>query len=291
MFFRDYMDYHSDRFEDFSLMVYKGERLSALLPANILQKDKSAILQSHGGLTYGGFILPKRHFDAVDLLNTFDALRDFSIKNGIIGLDYKILPDIYAEMPSEEDRYALFRQEAELTECNLSATIRLSENPGFNTLQKRNLKKAENYGFKIIEDCDITQFHTLLENCLAERHNATPVHTAEELERLKKFFPENIEFYGVEDSGKLIAGICIYLSKQVAHAQYICSSAEGRDKGALTLLFNRLISKYEGSCRYFDFGISNEDHGLILNEGLYRQKSALGGSGVAYERYYLDYTR
>lgn len=42
-------------------------------------------------------------------------------------------------------------------------------------------------------------------------------------------------------------------------------------------------------CRYFDFGTSNESHGLLLNEGLYRQKSSLGGSGVAYTRYVIDY--
>ena len=32
---RDYMDYHSDRFDDHSLMFYKGEQLIALLPAHL----------------------------------------------------------------------------------------------------------------------------------------------------------------------------------------------------------------------------------------------------------------
>lgn len=49
---RNFMEYHSDRFTDNSLMFYDDEELLALLPCNI--KDNE--LFSHGGLTYGGFI-------------------------------------------------------------------------------------------------------------------------------------------------------------------------------------------------------------------------------------------
>ena len=52
MFDRDYMDYHSDRFEDYSLMIYSDEELIALFPASCHDK----MIKSHGGLTYGGII-------------------------------------------------------------------------------------------------------------------------------------------------------------------------------------------------------------------------------------------
>lgn len=52
MFDRDYMDYHSDRFSDHSLMFYEDEKLLALLPLNL----KDDTLYSHQGLTFGGFI-------------------------------------------------------------------------------------------------------------------------------------------------------------------------------------------------------------------------------------------
>ena len=54
MFRRDYMDYHADRFEDHSLVLRKDGQIAALLPAN-LRPD--AVLVSHQGLTYGGFVL------------------------------------------------------------------------------------------------------------------------------------------------------------------------------------------------------------------------------------------
>ena len=285
---RDYMDYHSDRFEDHSVMVYKGNRLSALLPANISEESGVKILHSHGGLTYGGLILPESHFDAVDILEFFNVLKLYASTNGISGLDYKPIPKIYASMPSDEDRYALFRNNAMLTECNISSTVCLQHNPGFNTLQKRNLKKAVKAGYVFRETRDINQFHGLLSECLSDRHGVSPVHSLEELELLHNRFPENIMIFEVSGSEEIKAGVCVYLCRRVVHAQYICSSAEGRENGALAFLFAMLIDKFRESYDYFDFGISNEDHGYYLNEGLYRQKTALGGRGSVYERYYLD---
>ena len=35
LFKRDFIEYHNDRFKDFSLLFYKNEKLIAVLPANI----------------------------------------------------------------------------------------------------------------------------------------------------------------------------------------------------------------------------------------------------------------
>ena len=52
-FYRDYMEYHSDRFQDFSLIIYNNKgNIMALLPASI---DGDTVI-SHGGLTFGGFV-------------------------------------------------------------------------------------------------------------------------------------------------------------------------------------------------------------------------------------------
>ena len=55
LFQRDFMDYHNNRFQDFSLLVYKKNKLIAVLPANALGNE----IYSHQGLTYGGLILQK----------------------------------------------------------------------------------------------------------------------------------------------------------------------------------------------------------------------------------------
>ena len=35
LFLREYMEYHADRFTDYSLLVYDGNKLLALLPATV----------------------------------------------------------------------------------------------------------------------------------------------------------------------------------------------------------------------------------------------------------------
>ena len=54
---RDYMDYHADRFDDASLLVWQKGRLAALLPFN---RGADGRVVSHGGLTYGGLLLDNR---------------------------------------------------------------------------------------------------------------------------------------------------------------------------------------------------------------------------------------
>lgn len=83
-----------------------------------------------------------------------------------------------------------------------------------------------------------------------------------------------------------MAGVVMFFTHTVAHSQYIASSAEGRERKALALLFRHLIDQSKDSgYAYFDFGISNEDHGQWLNEGLVQQKSRLGGRGIVYNSY------
>ncbi|MDE6395999.1 MAG: GNAT family N-acetyltransferase, partial [Muribaculaceae bacterium] len=78
----------------------------------------------------------------------------------------------------------------------------------------------------------------------------------------------------------VLSGVVMYLTDMVAHAQYIASSPEGFNTNALSGLLNHIIGYYGEWCTFFDFGISTEDHGRYLNEGLVRQKNGLGGRGT-----------
>ena len=287
LFERGYMDYHADRFRDCSWMVWKGGRLSALLPANL---DGEGVLHSHQGLTYGGWVLPKAHLDGADLLDIFTQAVEIWRETGIRELDYKPMPWIYAGMPSDEDIYALFRLGARETECNLSAAVDLREGVEFNTLQRRHLAKASKLPVEICELCgdgEIGEFMGMLAECLQERHGVRPVHTLGEMLRLRGEFPRNIRFFGARMDGRLEAGVCVYDTGRVAHAQYIATTARGREMNLLTPLFHWLMTREFGERAYFDFGISNEDHGRVLNAGLLRQKYSLGGRGVAYRRFHV----
>lgn len=285
LFQREYMDYHRDRFEDCSWLAMKGESLRALLPANI---TADGTLHSHGGLSYGGWILPQAHLDGADLLEIFQAACEEWRKEGIRCLDYKPLPSIYSERPSQEDIYALFRLGGVLKEVNMSATIDLRSPGSLNKLQRRHLASANQRPIEVTETADIKAFMAMLADCLRERHDTTPVHNTEEMERLARLFPDNIRFFATMLDGRMEAGVCIYDTGLVAHAQYIATTPEGRRLNLLTPLFHYLIKDRYADRRYFDFGISNEDHGKILNAGLLRQKYSYGATATAFLRYTLD---
>lgn len=292
LFNRSYMDYHADRFEDCSMMARKGGKLMAVLPANI---TADGVLHSHQGLTYGGWILNRRHDDCVSVLEFWEAWLQTCRNMGITAIDYKPLPHIYATQPSDEDIYALFRSGAILTECNASAAIRLANNPGLNENRKRLFRKACATNTSIsrcVNDEEYSSFYKILLDCLAQRHGASPVHSLAELTMLRQRFENNIQLWGAFDEGVMEAGILLYISDRVTHTQYIATSEKAREKSLLTSLVIKLIDEASNGCfgdnvEYFDFGTSNEVHGRVLNETLYRQKASFGASCVAYARYLL----
>lgn len=301
LFMRGYMDYHSDRFADASLMAYRNGKLMAMLPANI---TTDGVLHSHQGLTYGGWILPVAHIDGEDVLTLFEALTEYALTQGWTALDYKPVPHIYTRVPAQDDLYALFRAGASLTEANLSSTVDLLNPRAFNTLMRRHLKRAFRLGATVdfspdSGEFDTLPFWTMLRDCLAERHGAVPVHSAEELQLLRDRFPDKIRTVTVNLPGEENpqAGIVLFMAGPTAHCQYICSTPQGRKLGLLPLLFDRVLTvlkeRISGteSVRYLDFGTSNEDRGKILNAGLLRQKASLGGSGVIYQRFRLSFQR
>lgn len=281
---RGYMDYHADRFTDCSLIACKNGTPTAILPANIAE-DR---LYSHQGLTYGSWLTPRSHFDGDDMLRLFDAWIGWCRGNGISKIFYKPVPHIYHRIPAEEDLYALFRYGAKPWYTNLSSAIDLTANPGFNTQQRRHLKKSASESLLIREtDCS-GEFMPLLEECLRERHDASPVHSASELQLLKDRFPENIRLFLCGNADGIHAEVCVFDSAGVAHCQYIATSESGRRNGALTHLFHHLITDTFADRKYFDFGTSNEESGRILNAGLLHQKTGLGGRGVSYQAFTLE---
>lgn len=281
---RGYMDYHSDRFCNCSLIAYKKGKPTALLPANLRQ---DGTLCSHGGLTYGGWITPLSHFDGTDMLQLFEAWIEWCRENKVSQIIYKAIPHIYHRLPAEEDLYALFRFGASIETVNLSTVIDMRDNPGFNILQKRHFKKAAMRNPWIKETSNASEFMPILKECLRSRHDAAPVHSESEMQILKDRFPDGIRLFLAGIGQEPEAAVCIYNTNSVAHCQYIATSVSGRENGTLTYLMHHLIKEVFSENRYFDFGTSNEDAGHILNSGLLHQKTGLGGRGLAYQIYRL----
>ena len=281
LFDRNYMDYHADRFDDNSFMVYHKGKLKAVLPANVAGDT----LYSHQGLTYGGLLLDKKA-TVEDVLECFDSLNSWLRENGISKVVYKALPWIYQQYPSEEDLYALtWKCKAQLISRNIASTIVIDNKLKFAESRKSGIRKALSLNIEVGESNDVDGFWHVLEDNLGNRYNAKPVHTASEMKLLMSRFPNNIRLYVAKMNGEIVGGTLIYVTPQVVHTQYISASVEGKKHGALDLLFDYIINKVYANCRYFDFGKSTEQGGAYLNEPLIFQKEGFGGRGVCYDWY------
>ena len=277
---RDYMEYHSDRFTDCSLMFYEGENLKALFPASLHGKR----VVSHGGLTYGGLIVD-RSMTVSTMLEVMDTLLTFFKGQGMEEVAYKRIPSIYCSYPSDEDLYALFRSDAVLSKCGISSAIYLPERIQFSKRRHREINKAKRSCLTFTESTDFEGFIDVLSEILSQRHGVSPVHSARELRLLQSSFPENIKLYVALKENHIIAGTVVYVTPLVVHTQYLANSEEGRKCGALDFVIDRLVSDIYKDKRYLDFGISTEDGGHYLNEGLAVQKQEFGARGVVYEEF------
>ena len=286
-FHRDYMEYHSDRFQDFSLLFFDDkERVIALLPANI--KDNT--LYSHQGLTFGGFLVDHKMKTAV-MLDLFAELKKFLKEKNIKKIIYKCIPYIYHKLPSEEDRYALFINEAKLFRRDVSSIIYIGNQIKYSTNRKRIINKAFKNGLVVEKSEDFEQYWKILEEVLKSKHNSKPVHSVDEIVKLSNLFPENIKLFIAKKDNEILAGTVVFENETIVHTQYLANSDKGRKLGALDLVTDRLINEIYKDKKYFDFGISNENNGRYLNIGLINQKEGFGARAVVHDFYELKIER
>jgi acetyltransferase-like isoleucine patch superfamily enzyme len=272
LFSRDYMDYHSDRFADHSLMVYTDGGLVAVLPANL---DAHGVLISHEGLTFGGLVVVPSATLA-DVLASFHAVLKYLSDRHITKLLFKQIPGFYNPLPDGDVAYALFLLEARLYRRDCSAAVAQADLLPFRRGHKSLIKRAKNLEINIVQEHSFQPFwEKVLVPQLAARHGAKPVHTLAEITLLAERFPEQIKQFSAYCGDEIIAGTTIYETPTVAHAQYGAVTEKGRQMGAQAYLFSKLIEQYAAK-RFFDFGISNEEEGRALNHGLLEWKEGFG---------------
>ena len=281
LFDRRFMDYHADRFEDCSLMIYRCGVLYALLPANI----KGEVLTSHGGLTYGGLIMSDK-CAARGVQEAFAAINDFLRSIAVQKVVYKAVPWIYHRQPAEEDLFALTSIcHARLIIRDISSAIIGDRKMHFSESRLSGLRKARRKGLTVRETTDFAAFWQILNDNLTSKYGVRPVHSAQELVLLNSRFPDKIRLFMVFDGEQPLGGTVLFLTPQVLHTQYISATAEGKTCGAIDLLFDELINKVFAAYPYIDFGKSTSSDSADLNEQLIFQKEGFGARAVCYDTY------
>lgn len=286
---RRFISYHRDRFHDRSLVIEdRRGKMVGVFPAAQDRSDPELVI-SHPGLTYGGLV----HDGSVRGALMIDALEQAAAHYrgaGYRRLRYKVVPAMYHTGPAADDLYALFRLGARLYRSDLSAAIDMSHRGKIAHSRPQRRRKAEAAGVSVdITWTEIAGFWRVLEENLARRHGAAPVHSFEEINLLNDRFPDDIMLVAAKVGETVVGGTVLFSAGPVLHSQYTATSEEGRATFAVDPIYDRAIDlALKRGSRFFDFGTSTVDEGRILSQDLYQFKVSFGAGGTTYDHYELD---
>jgi hypothetical protein len=286
---RAFLGYHGARLVDASVVLRdEGGAICGLMPAAVVPEEPRKVA-SHPGATFGGVI----HAGALSggmMIESVRAIASHYLERGFERLRYAPVPFIYHRRPSADDLYALFRVGARRVRCDLSCAVDLELGPHLSSRRRRGLSKARREAVEVEEGPELVgELWPVVEANLRDRHGAQPVHSEAELRELIGRLPDEIQVVMARHDGEPVAGVVLFDGPRVSHAQYIASIERGNRIGALDAVFDHCLRRAAAlGARFFDFGTSNREHGLVLNDGLYDFKAQFGGGGVAYEQYELE---
>lgn len=291
LFHRDFIEYHSDRFQDNSLLIFKNQKLIALLPANRSEN----IIYSHQGLTYGGLILDKK-IRSSEVFQIFESLLKYFKEQGIKYLFYKQSPDYQSVISCQAIEIALFSFAAKLETCQIASVIELQND--FEILkQKSRIKNYFDKNFEIKKETNFAQFWKILIQNLENKHQLSPVHSLDEIQNLAQKFRSEIQLYTVVKGTEVLGGTLLFINHYSAavHVQYVASTLEGRKRRVHDFLFPFLIAKFKKEktsfakpFHYFGFGISDIRETKSINKGLVAWKEKFGARTFTHRSFKIE---
>ncbi|KMQ51584.1 hypothetical protein CHISP_1592 [Chitinispirillum alkaliphilum] len=287
-FCRKYFLHQKQKFNDHSIIVFEGENPVALLPGvEISPTPESKEWHSHAGLSFGGLVQAP-HIGMSAVLEIFSLLKMYLSNQHFTKVIYRAMPHIYYTVPSLEDRYALFTQGARLLYTQPYSVLPPGTYGGLSKRQKtriRSIMRANDLTFSTItSSSDLERFYIGLKDNLKTKYGVSPVHSLKELKQLSEFFPENIVFYCLRDRVNILSGVVLFINKTTVHTQYLFNTPEGQEIDGLMILLDKLIATHN-SVKHFSFGISTEQNGLVLNEGLIRFKEKFSAHAICQDCY------
>tara|TARA_B100001939_G_scaffold205095_1_gene176492 strand:- start:649 stop:1620 length:972 start_codon:yes stop_codon:yes gene_type:complete len=284
LFKRDFMDYHSDKFKDNSLLIYKNSKLVALFPLNITDGK----VYSHQGLTYGGMIV-KHDIKFIKYLELFTSVLNYLHDLSIDKLFIKQIPVIYNSNFNGELDYLSFISGGVIYRRDIISVIDMQNDFKISKDRIQGYKRGLKNNLEIREVDNFDDFwNSLLIPTLSKKYSVKPVHNLDEIKQLKDSFRENIKQFNVYHKDKIVAGTTIFQTKNVVHVQYIGSTTEKNFLGSLDFLFYKLIKEIYVDHRYFDFGNSHENEGMKINQGLNYWKEGFGARSVTQDFYEIE---
>lgn len=284
LFHRDFMEYHADRFQDFSLLVFEGEKLVSVIPAN---REGDTVF-SHQGLTYGGLVLHKKA-KLSSTIDVYKAVLKFLFQHNIAKLSFKEIPSIYCAVFSDEVNYLSHICKSQLLMKHAVSVISLKQDSTISKSRRECINRGKKNNLIIKEETNFDVFwNQLLIPNLKEKYNVAPVHSAAEISLLQKRFPENIRHFNVYHDTKLVCGTTVFITDKVIKPQYISGNENNNELGSLDFLYDFLINTFSKGKDYFDFGPSHENQGQNIIASINFWKESFGAISLVQDFYEVE---
>ena len=273
LFHRDFMEYHKERFEDFSLLVFDKVKLVAVLPANRVDNK----VYSHQGLTYGGLVYAsKLKIEKIEVI--LDLLFDFFKSKRIEHFYLHPIPSFYLGQGNAAIDFFLMKRGAQLYRKEMNMVAHLHQEIPISKSKLKHFRRTEVLGLRVVEETNFQPFwEKILEPRLVEKYDAKPVHSLAEIQLLQERFPKNIKQFSAYLEDKIVAGITIFEFENGVKSQYGATSKKGEKYRALDFLFISLLDVFQKRGKhFFDMGIVNDSGEKGFHSGLLQQKEELG---------------
>lgn len=295
---RQFLKYHpADRFKDASCLFFDGDRLLAVLPAAVKDEDGVKVLAAHPGASYGGLVLACE-CSVTDTGAIIDLILAHAREQKYGAVKFLRLPppSIRAEF-SDDQEYWLFQRGFRVDRFEMDGSIDLCGWTKDIVLEKlsgkcRNMvRQAERAGITTRWIDGFTDFWPLLEATLSGRHKAKPTHTLTEIEKLKGLLPKDIRLCSAFKDKQMIGGIVVItLSDHALYTLYIAQDyAHQKDHPVHAVLTEVIRMAIAGKRTTLHLGVSTEDGGKVLNEGLTFFKESFGMKPVRRESWELRF--
>ena len=164
----------------------------------------------------------------------------------------------------------------------------------FNQAKRRNINNCikENLKCKkIYSDNEIIIMHTIIKDNL-KKYSVKPVHTAEELIKLKNIYiPNNIDFFvsHIEDNFNAAIVVFYFPKTKTIHTQYLCSKEEFAKLSPMSFMYYSMILEAKKmNYKKVSWGVSTENFGHVLNQGLLKNKESYGSTYSVNKTFYKE---
>jgi len=284
-FKRNYMEYHADRFYDYSLIVFIDNEIKALFPCNL----NGDIIYSHQGLSYGG-VLHEVDADIYILNSIHKAIISYFNNLGIKHINISPIPSLYSK--TKNDFYEQILKE-EPTNILVQKPISTIDHELVKLPTRRKLRipktHEDNYCFEIVDDMNMVW--PMIEQCYLSQHGFNPVHSQSEIAYLKNCFPEKILINTIKENvpnAPILAALITLDDKRIVKFQYIGYTEIARKANVIDYLYYKTINKSISENKNVDMGHSIDINSNQINNKILFAKRRHGAVEITATTYSID---